>query len=182
MEQFGLRQLGKETPEAFDSKILYILVHPFHSSNDKRYLASIEDLIKNSQSPILTLESWELLNVMNGNGETEDRYKRLNPKGERYFLSNGRHYVEPKIGWENTYSIIDEFNPSNILLGGTRLQINNGIYEQCLGTAHNELKERFGEKVNFDMKYCMMDNSPMSKEYTIVTVGGLLEFFEQTSR
>src|SRR3990167_3476303 len=97
-EQYGLIQLGNDKPLIQKSGTVYVVTHPFWGDHRHPYIDKLKELIRDSESPILTLDWDVLLNSRNGDN-TINRYSNLNPKGDRFFLTNQFNYAKPDCGW-----------------------------------------------------------------------------------
>jgi len=132
-EESGLIQLRKTPPLIVPNRTLYVFTHPFWGDDKHPYIDNIERLIRETESPILTLDYWIR--------DTTSRYIKLNPRGDRFFLPNGSSYAKPDCGWEITAEIINRFEPEEVLLGGSQLGGNKtDDYWHCVGLTYKNLR------------------------------------------
>ena len=128
-----LVQLGRTVPLIVPDKTLYVVVHPFWGDHKHPYIDNIEKLVRDAEVPILTLD-YRLQ-------DTIQRYARLNPRGDRFFLPNGAFYAKPDCGWETTAEIINQFKPEEVIIGGSQLGGNEDDgYWHCIGLNYKNLK------------------------------------------
>ena len=145
-------QLNKKVAKIHPSDTLYIMVHPFWPvSVSHEFLSKICGLIHDEDRPILTLEVPWLLN------ETISTYKKLSPKGPRYFMFTKANTGDPK-NIDKFIYIIERFKPQKIILGGANLSGNeNTGYTQCVGGFYNFFKPwaiRLNIKFIFNEELC----------------------------
>lgn len=139
-EQYGLIQLGMAKPRIQKSGTVYVVTHPFWGDHRHPYIDKLEELLRESDSPILTLDWDVLLNSRNGDN-TIHRYQGLNPNGDRFFLPNQVIYARPHCGWEKTAEVINGFEPEEVVFGGSQLIGNEQEgYAQCAGLSYEHLK------------------------------------------
>jgi len=127
-----LVQLGSTYPVITQNRTLYVLVHPFWGDDKHPYIDNIERLVRETESPILTLDTW--LN------DTIPKYTKLNPKGDRFFLPNGFPNAKPDCGWEILAEIINRFESEEVRLGGSQLGGNETDYWHCVGLNYKNLR------------------------------------------
>jgi hypothetical protein len=133
-EESGLVQLGRTPPLIVPDKTLYVLIHPFWGDNNHPYIDNIGGLVRETEHPILTLDHWL--------EETIARYSKLNPRGERYFLLNGFPLAKPDCGWELAAEIINQFEPGEVIFGGSQLHGNEDDgYWHCVGLNYKNLRD-----------------------------------------
>lgn len=157
-EKYGLVQLGSDTPRITNpNKRLYVLIHPYwaeiaQDTDISQYVPNIEKLINESSSPILTLDD---------DCSTVSRYSRLNPRGGRFFLPSSSHRVEPPCGWDATARIIMQFEPEEVVFGGSRLVVGgNNHYTFCVGVAYRNLQSRV-PRTRIDETICDIQYGPL---------------------
>ena len=139
-ERHGLIQLGSEIPVTQKSGRIYVVTHPYFEDKLHPYIDQLETLIRDAKEPILTLDSAVYLHSRNGDC-TFERYLKLSPQGDRFFLQNGFCYAEPDCGWKNTAEIINAFKPEEVIFGGSQLGGNETEgYYHCAGLSYESLK------------------------------------------
>ncbi len=132
-KDLGTVQLGRSPPLIVASKTLYVITHPFWKANSRHpYIDNIEKLVRDTEAPILTLDAWLK--------DTSQRYAKLNPKGDRFFLPNRPDSAEPYCKWGITAEIIKQFRPEEVIFGGSALGKGEDGYHFCVGTSYNELR------------------------------------------
>lgn len=140
-ESNGLIQLGNAFPQIKRSGKIYVVTHPFFEDNLHPYINQLEALIRDASEPILTLEANVYLNSGNGTS-TLEKYSKLNPKGDRFFLPNGFFRAKPECGWEKTAEIINTFKPNEVIFGGSQLGGNEtDCFYHCAGFIYEHLKK-----------------------------------------
>ena len=122
-EKDGLIQLNKDVPIINSSKKIYVIIHPFWNEFKIPYIDNLEKVLKNSESPILTVE-YNFLLICKQEYNTISKYKNLNPEEDRFFLPTEYNYAKPNCGWEKTAEIINMFEPEEVIFGGATLMGN----------------------------------------------------------